>query len=243
MRYLILSDIHSNWEALCAVLNHAEGQYDQIVCLGDLVGYGPDPNRVVEWAQQNLPIIVRGNHDRACIGLDDLENYSLLAGLAAEWTNGVLSSANIDYLRKLARGPVAVDNFDIVHGSPKDEGQYLSGVSDAEDAFHYARTRITFFGHTHIQGGFQIRQGKVRLVDISGSDNEFELNPDTDYFLNPGSVGQPRDWNEKAGYALFDPANGTVTFRRVEYPFQTTQKKIRETTLPVELADRLAIGR
>lgn len=243
MRYLILSDIHSNWEALFAVLNHAEGQHDQIVCLGDLVGYGPDPNRVVEWAQQNSPIIVRGNHDRACIGLDDLENYSLLAGLAAEWTNGVLSSANIDYLRKLARGPVAVDNFDIVHGSPKDEGQYLSGVSDAEDAFHYARTRITFFGHTHIQGGFQIRQGKVRLVEISGSDNEFELHPDTDYFLNPGSVGQPRDWNEKAGYALFDPANGTVTFRRVEYPFQTTQKKIRETTLPVELADRLAIGR
>lgn len=243
MRYLILSDIHSNWEALCAVLAHAEGQYEQIICLGDLVGYGPDPNLVVEWAQQIAPICIRGNHDRACIGSDDLEGYSLLARLAAEWTNGVLSAANARYLSKLARGPVAVDSFDIVHGSPKDEDQYLSGVSDAEDAFHYARAAITFFGHTHIQGGFQIRQGKIRLVEISGSDNEFELHPETDYFLNPGSVGQPRDWNMKAGYALFENETRTVQFRRVDYPFHITQQKIRKTTLPVELADRLAIGR
>jgi predicted phosphodiesterase len=242
MKYLIVSDIHSNWEALDSVLQDAEGNYDQLICLGDLVGYGPDPNLVVDWARQRQPIMVRGNHDRACTGMDDLENYSFMAERSAVWTSSVLTEVNSEYLRNLAQGPIAVEGFDLVHGSPKDEDEYLISINDAYAAFAYVQSQVTFFGHTHVQGGFQMQEGNVRLLPEPNSGSVLTLNQEMYYLINPGSVGQPRDRNRLAAYALFDPATGSVTFRRVDYKITATQRKIRAAGLPLQLADRLAIG-
>ncbi|MGH9665777.1 MAG: metallophosphoesterase family protein, partial [Bryobacteraceae bacterium] len=130
MRYLILSDIHANWEALDAVLAHAADAYDRILCCGDLVGYGADPNAVVEWVRAKVARVVRGNHDKACSGLEDLEWFNPIARASAEWTLKILSPDNADYLRRLPKGPAAVNGFDIAHGSPLDEDEYLITVND-----------------------------------------------------------------------------------------------------------------
>src|ERR1700704_2270036 len=117
MRHLILSDIHANHEALAAVLKHARGRYDRILCLGDLVGYGANPNEIVEWARANVASIVRGNHDKACCGLDSLEQYNPAAQASAIWTGETLTEENLHYLEKLPRGPLNFEGFDLVHGS------------------------------------------------------------------------------------------------------------------------------
>ena len=130
MPYLILSDIHSNLEALTAVLADAQGLYDKILCLGDLVGYGADPNPVVEWARDNVATIVRGNHDRACCGLDDLEDYNPAARLSAIWTRRAISPETRQYLEQLPQGPLPLEGFDLSHGSPFDEDEYLVNISD-----------------------------------------------------------------------------------------------------------------
>jgi predicted phosphodiesterase len=121
VRYLILSDIHSNWEALEAVLADAGGSFDEALCCGDLVGYGADPNRVVEWVRSNVRIVVRGNHDKGCAGLEDLDWFNPIARSAAQWTAAVLAPENLEYLRNLPKGPIPLDSFQILHGSPLDE--------------------------------------------------------------------------------------------------------------------------
>ena len=173
MRYLIVSDIHANWEALQAVLHDAEGSYDKIACLGDLVGYGPDPNRVTEWARENVAFVVRGNHDKACTDGTGLVDFSPLAHTAAVWTRNQLSHENADYLRKLPQGPLAMDGFAMVHGSPQDEDEYLIESYEAENAFLYIEERITLFGHTHVQGGFESRHTKVETVSTESPDFSF----------------------------------------------------------------------
>ncbi len=240
-RYLILSDIHANWEALQAVLRHAEGSYDEIVCLGDFVGYGPDPNLVVEWAREHVAFAVRGNHDRTCTDYIGLEDFSPLARTAAVWTHGVLSAENANYLRALPQGPVAVGDFEIVHGSPNDEDEYLVETYEAADAFQLINQQVTFFGHTHLQGGFSVRRGKV--TPLNAYDQELFLEEDAAYLLNPGSVGQPRDLDPQAAYSLYTPGAGHVSYRRVPYAVVRAQRKIREAGLPALLADRLAIGK
>ena len=242
MRYLVISDVHANWEALEAVLHAAKGVYDRVACLGDLVGYGPDPNRVVEWARENVSFAVRGNHDRACVDLIGLDKFRDIAIDSALWTNRTLTEQNSLYLRNLPQGPLSIEDFGIAHGSPRDEDEYLVEVEDATEAFAFAESRITFFGHTHLQGGFQARRGRVTGLKIQATPEELDFQPDTDYLINPGSVGQPRDRDPLAAFALYTPGEGYLTYGRAGYRIAATQKKIRAAGLPSVLADRLAVG-
>jgi predicted phosphodiesterase len=246
LRYLILSDLHSNWEALQAVLDSAAGDYDRIICLGDLVGYGADPNAVAQWVRTNVAIIVRGNHDRASAGLEDLEWFNPVARQATEWTRAELTPENLSYIAALPKGPISVENFQVMHGSPLDEDEYLVAVSDAGQTFPYLETPLGFFGHTHLQGGFEWGFNRVRPIgrpSLKQREMLLELEPDTAYLVNPGSVGQPRDGDPRAGYVLYNPEDRFLIYRRVLYDFGAAQAKIRSAGLPDLLADRLVVGR
>jgi predicted phosphodiesterase len=246
VRYLILSDIHANWEALDAVEADSAGSFDQALCCGDLVGYGADPNRCVEWVRANCAAVVRGNHDKACTGLDDLEWFNPIARTAALWTTQVLTQENADYARALPKGPFAMDGFEIVHGSAIDEDEYVLGPAEAEQAFFYMENRIEFFGHTHVQGGFLWNHSRVEILNrvaARSSRQQLEIDPACAYMINPGSIGQPRDGDPRAAYAVYDTDSGMVTYRRITYDVAGAQKKIREAGLPPILADRLAVGR
>jgi predicted phosphodiesterase len=246
VRYLILSDLHANWHALDAVLRASEGQYDQVLCCGDLVGYGPDPNAVTEWARAHCAVVVRGNHDRSCTGLDSLEWFNPVARLAALWTQRELTAANADYIRALPKGPLLVGNFELVHGAPYDEDDYVMGSSEAAQAFGYLERRVVFFGHTHTQGGFIWNHSRVESISRTPLRRDtltFSIDPECAYLINPGSVGQPRDGDPRAASALYDSAVQEVTLRRTEYDVAAVQKLIRESGLPPVLADRLAAGR
>jgi predicted phosphodiesterase len=237
--YLILSDIHANLEALEAVLKDAHGRYDQILCLGDLVDYGADPNAIVEWTRAHVPVIIRGNHDKACCGDDPLENYNPAARSSAMWTRTVLSPEHVAYVERLPRGPLRYEDFDLVHGSPADEDEYLITTSEAEGARESIGAPLTFFGHTHVQGGFLVtRRAAKRIVPNS----TLELEPDHYYLINPGSVGQPRDGDPRAAYAVYSSADRTVEYRRVEYDIEKAADKIQSAGLPQQLAARLFLG-
>ena len=238
MPILILSDIHGNLEALDAVLADARGRYDRIVCLGDLVGYGADPNAVVEWARASLTAIVRGNHDRACSGHDALEQYNAAARASAVWTRAALTPDNLEYLEKLPRGPLRYEDFDLVHGSPVDEDDYLITLADVAPLRGYLEASPTFFGHTHVQGGFLVARGGVKGIEPA----TLELEPDHFYLLNPGAVGQPRDGDPRAAYAFYWPERRMVEYRRTGYDIDKAATKILDAGLPEALAARLYEG-
>lgn len=245
MRYLIVSDIHANWEALEAVLAHAESGYDRIVCCGDLVGYGADPNAVTEWVREHVTDVVRGNHDKACAGLEDLEWFNPIARESAVWTQKALQQANLGYLHDLVKGPKRIDGFQILHGSPLDEDEYLISEQDAAQAAPYLDTNVSFFGHTHLQGGFLCHRNGTKYLNSApvGVETEtLELEQDVPYLINPGSVGQPRDNDPRAAYALYEPAARLVTFCRAPYDIASAQKKILGAGLPELLAMRLDVG-
>jgi predicted phosphodiesterase len=246
LRYLILSDVHGNWEALEAVLAEAAGQYEQIVCCGDLIGYGPDPNRVIDWARQNLHAVIRGNHDRACCGLYDLEWFNPVAQVASRWTMSQLTGTNLLWLRALAQGPVTVDGFLVAHGSPLDEDEYLISLSDATNVFEYLESTVTFFGHTHVQGGFAWVAGVRYAIAKPHPAESFvclQIDPEGAYLINPGSVGQPRDGDSRAAYALFDSRSRELMLGRVRYDYEAVREKIERAGLPPALGSRLALGR
>jgi predicted phosphodiesterase len=238
--YLILSDVHSNREALEAVVQDAQGLYDGILCLGDIVGYGADPNFTADWMRAHSAISIRGNHDKLCVGLDVPEVYNAAARASALWTRQVLTPANAAYLFELPRGPLRVGAFDLVHGSPADEDEYVVHAGDAAMVREYLDAPVTFFGHTHVQGGFLFaRRGIKRITPEVGV---VELEPEHRYLLNPGSVGQPRDMNPKAAYAIYTPEKRTLEFRRVKYDIPAAAQKILDAGLPNVLALRLYEG-
>ena len=246
MRYLILGDIHANWEALQAVLAHAEGSYDQILCLGDLVGYGGDPNAVVEWARQSVAAVVRGNHDKACAGLLDMEWFGPRARAAAEWTQEELSPANLEYLRRLPQGPLPVGDFQILHGSPIDEDEYLVETADVLMVKPYLGHPLYFFGHTHLQGGFLAHRAGFEGIPGTPHDrleHVVEIPDRCICLANPGSVGQPRDGDSRAAYLLYAPEERALKYRRTAYDVAAAQDKIRRAGLPRALAERLAGGK
>jgi predicted phosphodiesterase len=246
VRYLIVSDLHANWEALDAVARHARGQYDRSLCCGDLVGYGADPNPVVEWVRDNCALIVRGNHDRACTGLEDLEWFNPVARAAAVWTLENLSPENVSYVRDLPQGPAFVEGIQVLHGSPCDEDDYVVGADQAAQAFTYLESRLAFFGHTHLQGGFIWNQSRVETVPAVSPQNDrqsLDVDSTGGYLLNPGSVGQPRDGDPRAAYALYDSDRNVVDYYRVDYDVEGAQRKIRDAGLPPFLAERLSLGR
>ena len=248
MRYLILSDIHSNFEALRAVLVSSKGDYDEIVCCGDLVGYGPDPDLVTDWVRENVTRVVRGNHDRVCSGLDNADQFNDAARLSAYWNQSHLSEENIVYLQTLPVGPMEIaGEYDILHGSPRDEDEYITSSAEAAECFPLLKHRVTFFGHTHLQGGFlrTVRENVLLLpmgVPRESAFRLLELQSGENYYLNPGSVGQPRDRDPRAAFAIFN-TNGYVEYRRVPYDVETTIRKMQEAGLPEFLAYRLSVGR
>jgi predicted phosphodiesterase len=244
VRYLVISDIHANWEALEAVLADAEGDYERIVCCGDLVGYGADPNRVVEWSRAHVVAVVRGNHDKAAVGLESLDWFNPAAREAAEWTAGVLTPENHSYLRSLPKGPKRVGEFELVHGSPADEDEYLMWVAP-EDVLPFVSCRVAFFGHTHFQGGFRLSRVQAQRLPAPAAEARrlvVGLDPGWTYLINPGSVGQPRDGDPRAAYAIYDDERGEVELRRAAYAVEVAQAKIRRAGLPDVLAERLAGG-
>lgn len=245
MQFLILSDLHANWQALEAVLKDAKGQYDQIVCCGDIVGYNPNPGEVLDWVQQNCAFLVRGNHDKAVAGIDDLEWFNDVAAASAQWTMHVLSPNQLEFLKGLPVGPVRLEHFHIWHGSPSDEDEYISAASQAVPRFSAFELPLAFFGHTHLQGGFFSKYGRVgRIPQVPSTEREvaFLLEPDVLYMVNPGSVGQPRDRDARAAYALYNSDTKIVTLRRTSYAVERTAELIKDAGLPDMLALRLFVG-
>lgn len=246
MTYLILSDLHSNREALEAVLADARGGYERIVCCGDLAGYGPDPNPVIDWARENLHAVIRGNHDRGCSGMEDLEWFNPVARAASEWTLAQLTEVNLNYLRSLPAGPLNIDNFQLIHGSPMDEDEYLVSLGDARNVFPYLEAGIAFFGHTHLQGGYVWTRGQyfsIPRMEFFQTARWQKLEEDGTWLINPGSVGQPRDGDGRAAFALFNADTRELVYRRVRYDHEATRRKIQMAGLPDVLGSRLAVGR
>lgn len=246
MRYLILSDLHANQEALEAVVHEARERWDAAICCGDLVGYGADPNSIVDWVRANCALVARGNHDRACTGLEDLEWFNPVAKAAAVWTGQALTPENLKWVRELPKGPLLLEQFEVVHGSPYDEDEYVMAGAEAAAAFHYLERRLAFFGHTHLQGGYIWNQARVEAIPRAPArtrSRTMDIEPGCAYLVNPGSVGQPRDGDPRAAFAVYDSGADTVTFRRVPYNVAHAQRKIREAGLPPALAERLAVGR
>ncbi len=246
MRFLILSDIHSNLEALQAVLEDSQGLYERIVSAGDLVGYGADPEAVIDWARGQDLTQVRGNHDKACAGLVDMEWFSERARAAAEWTLVNLSQAGLEYLRQLPQGPLTVAGFQLFHGSPMDEDEYLLERPDVMLALRDLDFPLSFFGHSHLQGGFLATHGGIAEIPVvaPGADERLiDLTGDEICLANPGSVGQPRDGDPRAAYMLFSSEERLLRYRRVSYDIGSAQRKIRKAGLPADLAARLSLGR
>ncbi len=246
MRYLILSDLHANWEALEAVLRELEGRYDIALCCGDLVGYGADPNPIIDWVRANCQVCVRGNHDKACTGIDDLEWFNPVAKTAAIWTQQNLTPENVSWTRELPQGPIVVDGFQVFHGSPYNEDEYVIAADEAGQAFGYLEKRVAFFGHTHVQGGFIWNRSRVETIprtSLRADRQLMDIDRDCAYLVNPGSVGQPRDGDPRAAAALYDSDAGIVTYFRIVYDIESAQRKIRNAGLPSILADRLSVGR
>ena len=246
MRYLIVSDLHANWQALEAVVREAAGGYDRALCCGDLVGYGADPNLVVDWVRAHCAVVVRGNHDKVSTGQEDLEWFNPVARTSALWTQANLTPENAEYIRSLPKGPVLLDGFQVLHGSPFDEDEYVMAASEAGQAFGYLESRLAFFGHTHVQGGFIWNHSRVETIPGTSKRSrrqEMEVDAECGYLVNPGSVGQPRDGDPRAAYALYDSGARTVTYCRVPYDVAAAQEKIQRAGLPGILADRLSKGR
>ncbi len=245
MRFLIISDTHANWRALESVLEDAAGEYEQAVCCGDLVGYNPQPAEVVEWTRANCAATVRGNHDKAVCGLESLEWFNETAADAARWTTERLTPEQTGYLRELPEGPLKLEHFHLWHGSPRDEDEYVTCAREATPAFDYVELPLAFFGHTHLQGVFfstRRHVGSKPAVAKNKTESVFELEPDVLYLINPGSVGQPRDGDPRAAYALFDSNERLVRLKRVPYDIAATAADIRQAGLPNLLAERLFHG-
>lgn len=245
VKFLVLSDLHANWWALQAVLKDAAGDYDQILCCGDLVGYNPRPAEVIDWTRVNCAAVIRGNHDKVVAGLEDLEWFNDVAQAAAHWTMAHLTPDRLDYLRDLAKGPVPFQSFQLCHGSPMDEDEYVLNAREAGFYLQNTETLLTFFGHTHVQGGFYFFGGKVGMlppVDKNEREYVLGLEPNAAYLVNPGSVGQPRDNNPRAAYVIYNLDEKTLTYRRCEYAVEETAREIKDAGLPDVLAYRLFRG-
>ncbi len=249
MRALVVSDVHGNLQALQAVLS-AAGSFDELWNLGDIVGYGANPNEVIETVRPLARINVRGNHDRVCCGLSTSAGFNPVAAEAAAWTQGQLTPANLDWLRAMPQGPIrASERVLCAHGSPLNEDHYIISMRDAWTPLQRMSAEITFFGHTHVQGGFSQQAPEwqeIRPLYASQNDaGQFTIDvpAGSRHLINPGSVGQPRDGDWRAGFAIYDNAQERVTFFRILYDVSAAQKAIRSAHLPERLASRLGTGR
>jgi diadenosine tetraphosphatase ApaH/serine/threonine PP2A family protein phosphatase len=245
VRYLVLADVHANIDALEAVLAEAaRATYDHVLLLGDLVGYGGEPNAVVDRIRSLSPMTaVRGNHDRVAAGLADTEGFNPLAKDAAEWTLHAVSATNRAFLAAMPLGPLAVDALiEICHGAPFDEDAYVVDSLDALKAMTESRRPVCVYGHTHIPMAMALIGKDFRYEDVEPG-RALILDPDGRYVINAGSVGQPRDGDPRAAWAVIDTAARCVEFHRTPYDIAAAQERIRRAGLPDSLALRLASGR
>ncbi len=249
MRFLLLSDLHGNLEALDAVIAASKSQaHDAILVLGDLVGYGADPNGVIERVRDLRPYaVIRGNHDKVAAGIEDSEGFNAIARSAVHWTFETLTQANREYLAQLPAGPLIVDDLiEMCHGAPFDEDAYVFDELDALRALRASRRRACIFGHTHVPVVFQLSEAKEQLeVTMPAGEAEvlISLEDEHKYLINPGSVGQPRDGDPRAAYAVIDSERREVTLYRVSYAVEIAQDKVLRAGLPDVLAHRLGLGR
>ncbi len=241
MKYAIISDVHGNLQALQAVLAKIDGTgVDQIICLGDVVGYNADPNQCIQIIRERTIPTICGNHDAVACGLEEPWGFNPIALSAALWTREHLSPENYEWLAKLPNS-LKFEHFFAAHGSPTNRDTYLFTWEDVAPHFAYlvqeGRT-ICFFGHTHCPGIFT-PDGAYSI----GAEGRFPLERDKLYFINPGSVGQPRDGDPRAAFGVFESESWVYELVRQPYSVQESAERIRQSGLPQFLADRLLIGR
>lgn len=242
VRIAVLSDVHSNLVALRAVLDDC-GTPDAIWCLGDIVGYGPRPNDVIALLVDRGALAVAGNHDWAAVGKMGVETFNRDAATAARWTSAALSPEARDYLTELEVIETAHD-CTLVHGSPRDPlWEYLLASWQALENLDHFATRLCLFGHTHIPSMFaSVDEGRMRVLQVEGALTVELTALAGKTFLNPGSVGQPRDGDPRSAYLLLDLSAGSAEWRRVPYDIEATQAQMREARLPRRLIERLSQG-
>ena len=239
-KYAIMGDIHSNWEALSVVLKDAESQgVDSYICVGDIVGYNADPVKCLNKIRELDCIAVKGNHDHYCSHDEHLEDFHPLAAEVVSWTRRQLSEDDVTYLKALKCSRI-IAGFTVVHGTldmPEKWG-YVFDTLEAEANFNYQSTSVCFHGHTHVPLVYEkrefVQKNHPEVLNI-------ELGKK--YFINVGSVGQPRDEDPRASYVIYDYKNKKIIFRRLEYDIVTAQEKIFKASLPGRLAERLAVGK
>jgi len=243
MRIAVIADIHSNLEALQVVLERIHAlNADEIVCLGDIVGYNANPNECVDIVRNEKILSVLGNHDACASGLEEPYRFNAIARMAVLWTREQLTEENRTFLRELPREKRVHDCF-LFHGSIHDTNRYILSRSDAEASFQSlaglpGALKLGFFGHTHVRTAFIDRQGVVsqeQSLDCS-------LSSAKRYLVNPGSVGQPRDGDPRASFLVYDRDDRMVQFFRLEYDIKRCQDRIIQAGLPSQLAERIEWG-
>ena len=235
-----MGDIHGNWEALSAVLEDAREQgVTGHVCVGDIVGYNANPSECLEKIREISCATVRGNHDHYCSHDECLEDFHPLAANVVDWTRSQLTADQVEYLRSLVMSQM-VAGFTIVHSTldRPDKWGYVFDTLEAEAHFNYQTTSACFHGHTHVPVIFE-KENRVSRTSYTSS----KLALGRKYFINVGSVGQPRDGDPRSTYVIYSPATREVELRRVRYAIEKTQEKIRSVGLPERLAQRLEWGK
>ena len=243
MRYAIIADIHSNLAAFQAVVDDIQSQerIEKIWCLGDIVGYGPDPHECIELLRSTDHICVAGNHDRAVVGKLDITSFNPHAAEAVHWTEGKLSIGDITYLKNLPDS-IQEDDFTIVHGSPREPiMEYILSMSVARQNFDCFKTRYCLIGHTHVPQAYSLDK-EDNCTATRFLPTVKLITGETRLIVNPGAVGQPRDRNPEASYAVYDNRTKIIQLRRVSYDIRQTQDKIMKSGLPPRLATRLEMG-
>ena len=243
MRLALISDIHGNLTALEAVLADIDSQQvETIHCLGDVIGYGPEPAACIELVEKRCTVKLLGNHEYVVMGLESLSQMNQAARKSAEWTCNQVGDREISLLAEYEMEHVIDDRYTLVHASPCEPEQwpYLLTISEVRAAFAAMQTPICFFGHTHLPTVFSLEtDGTIR----QRTPEVFTPEPDRRYLINVGSVGQPRDNDSRACYVILDTESGRVEYRRVEYDIAQTQDKMRQAEMPRMLIERLAVGR
>jgi diadenosine tetraphosphatase ApaH/serine/threonine PP2A family protein phosphatase len=243
MRYAVIADIHANLTALMAVLTDIYKKEDigEVWCLGDIVGYGPDPSQCIELLRRTNHICVAGNHDLAAIGEIDTADFNPDAAAAIQWTTRQLSTQDRVYIKSL---PLVIEreDFTLVHGSPRQPvWEYVMSISTAKENFAHFKSSFCLVCHTHVPAIFKLGKNDACSFSQFPAKGELVLGEER-MIINPGSVGQPRDGDPRASYAIYDNKTRTVSLYRVPYDIAATQARMVEQGLPMRLVARLSLG-
>lgn len=242
MLIALVSDIHANLMALEAVLEQLP-PYDQLWCLGDTIGYGPRPNECLQYMRDLATYTLTGNHDLGCLGKVSLADFNDVARIANEWTGQQLLPALRAFLDACPPKLLVEPNTTLAHASPRDPiWEYIDTLDTARANVAHVASSMCFVGHTHVPMRFASHPDGGVEFDHMPRGTTVQLQPGTRYIINPGSVGQPRDQNPQAAYALWNTDTRTLLFERIGYDIGATQKQMQQVGLPLPLAERLAVG-